>query len=261
MLKRLCAKMPPGLIVFDRGFNRRRVFTYILSEGHHFLCRAKSNAVFHYIPKPPKSPKQGRPRRYGSRVCLPYLKYRDNLVNDETLSVADKVVRTRMCPVDVRLIVIRKRPKQSKPYQYFCLFTSDLQRPVDEVIRHYKNRWQIETAFRDVKENFGFDTYQLRNRKSLNRFLQLSFLAASLTQLLFTQMATETPSQTETNDASLDVEAVLLALNIHWYQPKYLTRGLMTAYLRKCWQQKSFLASYDPTENSEKKLKMVEDST
>ena len=261
VLKRLCAKMPPGLIVFDRGFNRRRVFTHILSEGHHLLCRAKSNAVFHYIPQPPKPLKQGRPRRYGSRVSLPYLKYRDIVVKDETLSVADKVVRTRMCPVDVRLIVIRKKPKKSKPYRYFCVFTSDLQRPIDELIRHYKNRWQIETAFRDVKQHFGFDTYQLRNRKSLNRFLQLSFLAASLTQLLFTHRRNETPSETETDTASLDVEAVLLALNIHWYQPKYLTRGLMTAYLRKCWQQKSFLASYDPMENLKKKLKMVEDST
>ena len=261
VLKHLCGLMPPGLIIFDRGFNRRKVFTEVLSQGHHLLCRARSNAVFFAIPKQPKRLKKGRPRRYGSRVSLPHLKYRDLVVDNQTLSVTDKVVRTKMCAADVRLVVIRKRPKKSKPYRYFCVFTSDLQLPVEEVIRHYRNRWQIETAFRDVKQHFGFDTYQLRNRKSLNRFLQLSFLAASLTQLLFTHRRNETPSETETDTASLDVEAVLLALNIHWYQPKYLTRGLMTAYLRKCWQQKSFLASYDPMENLEKKLKMVEDST
>ena len=51
---------------------------------------------------------------------------------------------------------------------------------------------EIETAFRDAKQHFGFDTYQVKSRKSINRFVQLSFVAASLRQLLFrTSDATE----------------------------------------------------------------------
>ena len=263
VLKHLCGLMPPGLIVFDRGFNRRKVFAEVLSQGHHLLCRAKSNAAFFYLPKRPKSPKKGRPRRYGSRVSLPHLKYRDVAVGDETFSVADKVVRTKMCPVDVRIVVIRKRPKaSSQPYRYFCVFTSDLQLPVETVIRHYKDRWQIETAFRDVKEHFGFDTYQLRNPKSLNRFVQLSFLAATLTQLVFTKTETQTPTEgADTDEGPLDLETLLLTLNIHWYQPKYLTRGLMVAYYQHCLQQNYFSPSYAAQSNSKKNLKTVEDTT
>ena len=261
VLKHLCGLMPPGLIVFDRGFNRRKVFTEILSQGHHLLCRAKSNAVFFYIPKRPRHPKRGRPRRYGSRVSIHHLKYRDLSIEGERLSVTDKVVRTKMCPVDVRIVVIRKRPKPSQPYRYFCLFTSDLQLPVETVIRHYRNRWQIETAFRDVKENFGFDTYQLRNPKSLNRFVQLSFLAATLTQLAFGETATQARSKTNTDEAPLDLETVLLTLNRHWYQPKYLTRGLMVAYLQRCLKQNYFSASYNPGQNALKKLKTPEGAT
>ena len=261
VLKHLCGLMPPGLIIFDRDFNRRKVFTEVLSQGHHLLCRAKSNAAFFHIPKRPKSPKKGRPRRYGSRVSLPHLKYRDLVVGKETFSVADKRVRTKMCAVDVRIVVIRKRPKHpSKPYQYFCVFTSDLQLPVAEVIRHYRNRWQIETAFRDVKENFGFDSYQLRNPKSLNRFVQLSFLAATLTQLAFRESETQTPSETNTDAVPLDVETVILTLNMHWYQPKYLTRGLMVAYYQRCLRQNYFSLSYEPQKNSKKKLKSLEDA-
>ena len=259
VLKHLCGLMPPSLIIFDRGFNRRKVFTEVLSQGHHLLCRAKSNAAFFYIPKRPKSPKKGRPRRYAGRVSIRHLKYRDLVIGDETFSVTDKVVRTRMCPVDVRIVVIRKRPRDpSKPYQYFCLFTSDLQLPVETVIRHYRNRWQIETAFRDVKENFGFDSYQLRNPKSLDRFVQLSFLAASLTQLAF---RSQRDPETQTDDAVPDLETVLLALNMHWYQPKYLTRGLRVAYLQRCLQQNYFSPSYAPGQNSMKKLKIPEDPT
>ncbi len=257
VLKRICANIPPGLIVFDRGFNRRKVFTLILSQGHHLLCRAKSNAVFYQIPTRPKEPKRGRPRRYGNRVHLPYLKYRDIVVKNKTLSVADKVVRTKMCSENVRLVVIRTRKKKSKPYHYFCLFTSDLQLPVVDVIRHYKNRWQIETAFRDVKQNFGFDTYQIRKRKSLNRFAQLSFVAASLTQLIFTNIV----SDTEKEDMSVSVADVLSTLNMQWYKAKYLTRGLMVAYMRRCFQQHYFSASNDPKQNLAKNLKIDEDTT
>ncbi|RKU09550.1 hypothetical protein C6501_15270 [Candidatus Poribacteria bacterium] len=259
MLKSICANVPPGLIIFDRGFNRRKVFTTILAQGHHLLCRAKSNAVFYRIPTRPKHPKRGRPRRYGNRLHLPYLKYRDIVVENETLSVTDKIVRTKMCSEDVRLVVIRLRKKKSKPYQYFCLFTSDKQLPVADVIRHYKNRWQIETAFRDVKQNFGFGTCQLQKRESLNRHVQLSFIAASLTQLSFTDTATDAASQTE--QAMPDVQTVLNTLGIHWYKPKYLTRGLMTAYLKRCFQQQYFSASNDPKQNLEKNLKIDEDTT
>ncbi|RKU15601.1 hypothetical protein C6501_06820 [Candidatus Poribacteria bacterium] len=185
VLKSICANVPPGLIIFDRGFNRRKVFTTILAQGHHLLCRAKSNAVFYHIPKQKRPQRPGRPLIYGDRVHLPYLKYREVIVDNKTYSVADKVVRTKMCPQVVRLIVSRTRPKKSQPYKYFCLFTSDLRLPVAEAIRHYRNRWQIETAFRDVKQNFGFGTYQLQKRESLNRHVQLSFIAAVLTQLSF----------------------------------------------------------------------------
>ena len=87
------------------------------------------------------------------------------------------------------------------------------------MIQHYRNRWQIETAFRDVKQNFGFDTYQLRNRKSFETgFAQLSFVAATLTQLIFTKTTTNTASGTNIDEVPLDLEDVLLALNMHWYK-------------------------------------------
>lgn len=263
VLSSICAKMPPGLIIFDRGFNRRKVFTEVLSQGHQLLCRAKSNAVFYKIPKPKKRKGPGRKRIYGDRVHIPYLRYRDLVVNDKTYSVTDKVVQTKMCPQLVRLVVMRTKPDPSKPYKYFCMFTSDLQLPVAEAITHYINRWQIETAFRDVKQNFGFGTYQVRNRESLNRHVQLSFVAASLTELCWAHATTDTTSNipSETQNDVPDLDAVLKILNIHWYKPKYLTRGIMVAYLRHSFQQQYFSASKVPQQNSKKTLKIVEDTT
>ena len=96
----------------------------LLGFGHHILCRAKSNAVFYRLPKLPKQPQRGRPKKYGDRLNIQRLRYKNISLMEKTYQVASHVVRTKMCPTDVRLVVIRTRPKRSKPYRYFCVFTT-----------------------------------------------------------------------------------------------------------------------------------------
>ena len=237
VLKRICSKIPPGLIIFDRGFARRKVFTMARSFGHHILCRAKSNAVFYRLPKHPKRPKPGRPRKYGDRLDIRRLRYNTIDIADKRYSITSKIVRTKMCDAEVRIVVIRTRPKvSSKPYRYFCVFTTDLTLEIPKIVTYYRQRWQIETAFRDAKQHFSFDAYRLKSRKSINRFVQLSFLAASLTKLVFT-----------TGDATekkISVEKVCEHLNIHWYRPGKLTQGLRVAYLRSQIAVSAFSARF-----------------
>ena len=253
VLKRICSKIASGLIIFDRGFARRNVFTMALSFGHHILCRAKSNAVFYRLPKPRKHPKRGRPRKYGDRLDIRRLRYNDIDIDAKSYSIASKVVRTKMCDAEVRLVVIRNRPKVSKPYRYFCVFTTDLTLEVSQIVRYYQQRWQIETAFRDAKQHFGFDAYRTKSRKSINRFVQLSFVAASLTKLLFT-----TPNATQ---KAISVEKVRQHLGIHWYRPEKLTQGLRVAYLRSQMAVSAFFAKFKEKTNSQNITVSFQDDT
>ena len=243
VLQRISSKIPPGLIIFDRGFARRKVFTMARSFGHHLLCRAKSNAVFYRLPKHPKRPQRGRPRKYGDRLDIRRLRYNDIDLAGQSYSITSKVVRTKMCDADVRLVVIRSRPKVSKPYRYFCVFTTDVTLEIPKIVEYYRQRWQIETAFRDVKAHFGFDTYRLKSRKSINRFVQLSFVAASLTKLIFT-----TPNATQ---KTISVQSVCQHLGIHWYRPGKLTQGLRVAYLRSQIAAAAFSAKFKEKTNSQ----------
>ena len=253
VVKRICSKIARGLIIFDRAFARRKVFEMLLSLGHHILCRAKSNAVFYRIPKPPKHPKPGRPKKYGDRLNIKRLRYKTVSVSEKTDSVASAVVRTKMCPVDVRLVGIRRRPKPSKPYRYFLVFTTDLTLDIPQIIEDYQQRWQIETAFRDVKQHFGFSGYRLRSRKSINRFVQLSFIAASLTKLIFSM-----PPPTE---KPITVKTVCEALGIHWYHPKKLTQGLRVAYLQAQIREFGFSTSSPENTNSQNIQTYVQQET
>ena len=242
VLKRICSQIPRGLIIFDRGFNRRKVFEAVLNAGHHLLCRAKSNAVFYQLPPVRKRPKPGRPKTYGKRIQLRHLRYEAMDIDNKRYSVASKVVRTKMCPNQVRLVVMRTRCKKSKPFRYFCVYTTDLTLDRWQIVRYYRQRWLIETAFRDVKQCFGFDKYRVKSRKSINRLVQLSFVASCITQLLF--------NTTSTIGSSITVEQVCKALGIDWYRPRKLTRGLMVQYLCAFIEGRLFSATTAEDTNS-----------
>ena len=153
-----------------------------------------------------------------------------------------------MCPiVDVRLVVGRTRPKKSKPYWFFLVFTTDMTLDISQIVKHYRNRWHIETAFRDAKQNFGFDKYQVKSRKSIKRFVQLSFIAACLTKLVFIAAP-----QTE----NLKVEDVRKELGGHWYRPERLTLGLCVAVLRLRIAKTLFSVSFKQKVNSQNRTQV-----
>jgi hypothetical protein len=242
-LQMILSHIPLGLIILDRGFNNRKVFKLLLSCGHHLLCRARSNAVFYHPPKQPKKPKRGRKRKYGKRVNISRMRFRDITVDGQTVSVADAIVWTKMCPQMVRLVVKRTKPKKSRTYSYFMVYTTDLRLSVEDILRYYRLRWEQETAFRDTKQNFGFDEYQVSSHLSISRFVQLSFVAASITQLLF-----DNPQPM----VNVGVYEVCKTLGIHWYKPSKLTRGLMQTYIRYLWLRQLFSAEKLLFVNSQK---------
>ena len=235
VLKRICTHIPCGLIIFDRGFNRRKVFACVLQAGHHLLCRAKSNAVFYRLADGAKGSKRGRPKKYGKRLHLPYLRYATIDIDNKRYAIASVEALTKTCPQPVRLVVIRTRPKKAKPFRYFCVYATDLTLDLPQIVRYYQKRWTIETAFRDAKQHFGFDTYRVKSKKSISRWVQLSFVAVCLTQLVFTLMAT--------TSRPITVERVCQQLGIDWYRPKKLTRGLMVRYLRALMGRRLFSAT------------------
>jgi len=221
VLTTIMSNISSGLVIFDRGFNNRKVFKILLDYGHHLLCRAKSNAVFYFPVEQQKKTKRGRPRKYGKRLDITVMSFRQIDFNGQIAEVADAIVYTKMCPQQVRLVVRRTFSKKTNTYKYFMVYTSDLELPVEKILQYYRLRWEQETAFRDSKQNFGFDDYQVQSETSISRFVQLSFVAMSVMQLFFNQSI-----------LSHNVDEVCETLGIHWYRPSKLTRGLMQAYLR-----------------------------
>lgn len=239
--------LPAGLIVFDRGFNNRKYFKALLEAGHHLLCRVRKNAAFYYPASPKPAGKRGRPPIYGNRASFQYWSYRPVYVNalDQTFQIAHRIVRSKMCPEPVRLLVIRTQPRKSQPYRYFLVLTTDLTLSVETIVYYYTLRWKIETGFRDCKQSFGFDHYRVRKRKAIQRSVTLSFIAASLTQLMMMPNVLKAHHETQPN-----LTEALKQMNIQWYQPKHWTLGLIATYLRWQMRHQKYTACFCPDKNA-----------
>ena len=227
----LVAVLPAGLIIFDRGFNNRKYFKALLAQGHQLLCRARKNAAFYYLPTPADQPPKGRHKVYGQRVDFRHWtfgRWPASLPGKKWGEVAAQIVRTRMCPQPVQLVVVRRRPKAHKPYHYFMVYTTDLALPVETILRYYQIRWSFETNMRDNKETLGFDHYQVRSERAIESSVLLCFVATSLLRLL------AWPAFQQAHTTFLpSVQQGVKEMGIHWYQPAYWTLGLILRYVRQ----------------------------
>lgn len=189
--------MPPGLIIFDRGFNNRQSCKRLVKQGHHVLCRARSKRVFFSLPTEADQPQRGRRRIDGNRVDFRH--GRDETVFIEALghsvASASRGVRSKSCPEPIHRVVRRTKVRKSKPSRYCLVYTTDLSVSVERIIPLYKTRWTVETGMHDAKDSFGVDHDQVRSETAIERHVPLSVVATSVIQRLTLPAFLETKKQ------------------------------------------------------------------
>ena len=85
------------------------------------------------------------------------------------------------CSTPLQIFFIFDKYSDSDDKDMHVLITNDLTMPVQTAIFTYLLRWGIEESFRELKDNFCFDQYQVRDQEQIQRHWILSFLVWSLT--------------------------------------------------------------------------------
>jgi SRSO17 transposase len=154
-------------IVFDSWWFSSDLFNKCLKLGHNIVCKIKSDNKI----------------RINKDMCF---QVRDlaNQIEDKyfiktTISVRGKkktyyafekkVVIDKVGEVK---LVVSKRKKESIT-KYFISTNESLSSK--EILSIYEDRWDIETAHRETNQKLGFKDYQLRDKQSIERFIQLVF--------------------------------------------------------------------------------------
>jgi DDE superfamily endonuclease len=163
-------KIPKNIhlyIVFDSWWFSADLFNKCLNLGHNIVCQIKSD------------------KKVGINNIMSYhVKDMANQIEDKyfiktTVNVRGKKKTYYTFEKDVILdkigavkLVISKRKKDGTT-KYIISTNKFLSSK--EIISIYEDRWDIETAHRETNQKLGFKDYQLREKHSIERFIQLVF--------------------------------------------------------------------------------------
>ncbi len=83
-------------------------------------------------------------------------------------------------PIKVKVIVLFGDFSDEDSRSIHILITNDLNSYIPTIVSNYTLRWNIERIFKELKDVFMFDQYQVRHKKQIQRYWMLCFIAWSL---------------------------------------------------------------------------------
>ena len=173
-------------ILFDAWYTSSSLIEFIASRSLKFIAEIKSNRCIRFTH--PVSKKWGF---FKATDLIPILKkfyahkFKSFRIHSKNYSknvfYYSFQSKLKDCSVPVKIIFIFNKwsDKDDKPFH--ILITNQLNLSDEDIFRIYSLRWGIEESFRELKDSFCFDQFQVRHKKQISRHWILSFLLWSLT--------------------------------------------------------------------------------
>lgn len=173
--------LPFRTVVFDAWYLSKDLSNFIEGLGKSWVSACKSDRIV-YIK--------------GQRInIINYLKsmdekeFKTTTVNGKTYLFYSKTlkmskqgrVKIVAFPPEADLSMTEKDSEEESGYK--ILLTHETTWKPESIIRAFRNRWAIETFYRDAKQNLGLEDYMLRDIHGIKRHWYLVFLAFTLLQL------------------------------------------------------------------------------
>jgi hypothetical protein len=154
-------------VVADGAYAKRRFLKPLRALGVTVVSRLRKDAALYTLPPELKTPRRGRPRKYGTQRM--YLNRRaaqpggwQQVQCFAYGRLVTKTIKTFLAtyrPADgvIRVVIV----KEDNGCQFF--FSTDPQATPREIIETFADRAAIEQDFHDVKEVWGAGQQQVRN--------------------------------------------------------------------------------------------------
>ena len=129
-------RFDPGTIVaYDRGYTDYALFAQWTAQGVFFVTRMKDNAVYEVVGE--RDVPQDR-----------------NILKDELIQLTGPRAEEK-CPYPLRLVTVYD-PKTDKILEFL---TNNMDLGATTIAAIFKDRWQIETFFKALKQNLKIKTF------------------------------------------------------------------------------------------------------
>jgi hypothetical protein len=215
--------------VVDRGLLSRPLLRSLGAQGQFARGRLKRNQVVYFSPR--RQPRgRGRRKIYGARCRVDQLRkrYGERLQHqkmklrvagrEREVEVASAEVLLRRVTAQiaeaVRVIIVSVPGSHLQPWY---LLTSDLELSVEEAVRAYGGRQQLEVNFDEVKE-LGLANYQGRSGQGVRRWP----LFLCVAQMILKMIASEA------------LAVSLPKLNWSWYSKEQTVGQIRRRLIESC---------------------------
>jgi len=238
MIQRAAQALPDVLWrVSADGAYATRELVKRLPEGVSLVSRIRRDAAIYDLPPARRRPGQrGRSPKKGKRLPTPQQIATRRKKGWSTITVlkqARKVTRQvlgitclwyHVCTdKPIRLVIVRDPAGKQKDDFFFC---TDAGVPDAEIVQRYYDRWGVEEAILESKQQMGFESTRGWCSKTVNRQAPLAMVLVTLVKVWYARCALDEPS--------------LLPEATPWYPAK--TRpsfaDMLSALRRVLWQHR-----------------------
>jgi len=178
--------IPFSSVVVDAWYTSTDLIEFVASKNLSLVAEVKSNRSIFFT-----HPQTKQWRYLTADKIIPLIKefysHKLKAVNIPQADGTDKDVFTysfksklKDCSTEVQVIFIFDKWSRTDDKDVHVLITTDLSMSVRSAILTYLLRWGIEESFRELKDTFCFDQYQVHHQEQIQRHWIMAFLAWTL---------------------------------------------------------------------------------
>jgi len=177
----------PITVVADGLYAKMALVRFSIKNKISFISRLRSDVALYRKASQPKERKRGRPRKYGKRISMKRMFQNDCKFEKITLMLYGKeqTIKVRKfraywkSAAEMITVFIVKYPQNGKEIINYYLSTDETI-TAEKAVELIAARWSIETSFKDLKEHFGLNNWQVRKEKPVTRSITVSCITQSL---------------------------------------------------------------------------------
>lgn len=156
----------PSLMVFDRGYDDKKLFDYVLSGGDDLLVRLKDNRNFIFKNKIKKVHDSYNSHKGKIKMHL--------IFEGEEKDVYISYTRA-ILPADKREYTLIYVYGLSDSEKFILLTNKEIKNGNDAIklVRIYLYRWRIETFHRSIKTEYKYENLRVRKIKAINNLTNI----------------------------------------------------------------------------------------
>jgi len=181
VIEALDQDIPFSYVLFDSWYASSDFLEFIDEKKRHFISEIKSDRYLRFR-HPVSRNTVWLQEDELVKLIWKHLRHKARIVRYKgaLLTIYGFPTRLKNCSVPVMAFVVFNKWSENDSKNTHILISNDMKLSCKKVANMYMQRWGIEQAFRELKDTFYFDHYQVRHKEKIMRYWMLCTLVSSL---------------------------------------------------------------------------------